>query len=198
MHIDIAAVLEVIVNRLRRNRANAENRLEQARARTQIRDIAQEFKRVTLGLERIILSAVALKDDFRRLHFKRTVASGDELAGRANGGTVANRLHGGKVLHLIVVDNLHRGKHRSVKELDEADALLLAVVANPALHRHTLTFQLRALCGDIAQIKHILICHRYSSFPRITVRVSFCLYRYMIAKTPRKGKGYRFPAFISP
>ena len=29
-------------------------------------------------------------------------------------------------------------------------------------------------------------------------RVSFCLYRYMIAKTPGKGKGYRLPAFISP
>ena len=35
---------------------------------------------------------------------------------------------------------------------------------HPAFHRHNLTFQRRALGGHVAQIKHILICHKYFLF----------------------------------
>ena len=152
------------MHRLRRDGADAEHRLKQARARAQIRDVAQELERVALGLERIILRAVALEDDLRRLHLQRAVAAGDELARRAHGRAVADGLHRGKVLHLVVVNDLHRREHGSVIELDKADALLLAVVAHPAFHRHNLTFQRMALGGHVAQVEHILIRHRYFLF----------------------------------
>ena len=82
----------------------------------------------------------------------------------AHGRAVADGLHRDKILHLIVINDLHLREHRSVVELDEADALLLAVVAHPAFHRHNLTFERRALGGHVAQIEHILICHKYFLF----------------------------------
>ena len=152
------------MHRLRRNGADAEHGLKQTRARTQIGDVAQKFQRMALRLKRIVLRAVAFQNNFLRLHFQRAVAARHQLARRAHSRAVADGLHRGEILHLVVVDDLHRREHRAIEKLDEADAFLLAVVAHPAFHRHNLTFQRRALGGHVAQIKHILICHKYFLF----------------------------------
>ena len=63
VHIHIAAALEVVMHRLRRNGADAEHGLKQTRARTQIGDVAQKFQRVALRLKRIVLRAVTQKQN---------------------------------------------------------------------------------------------------------------------------------------
>ena len=108
MHIDIAAGLEVVVDGLRGDGAHAEHRLEQAGARTQVRDLAQELEAVALGLQRIILGAVALEHHLLRLHLQLALGAHHEIADRADGRAVADGLHIGKALHLLVIDDLHR------------------------------------------------------------------------------------------
>ena len=155
--IDVAAGLEVVVDGLRGDGADAEDGLEQARARAQVRDVAQELEGMALGLQRIILRAVAHQREGLRLHLRHAVSALNEPAGRLDGRAVSQRLHAGKVLHLLVIDDLHRGKRGAVEKLDESDILLLAMVADPALHRHSLSQERLFLRRNVAQIIDLLL-----------------------------------------
>ena len=139
MDVDESALLEEAVNRVRRQRADAEDRLKGIGARTQMRNRAEIFHGMTLLLERIIRCGRALDDDALRLNLKgllrlrrRHQRSGDNhRRARSEGGDF------GEVLQLVAVDHLQRFKKCSVMQHNKSDVLGIADAADPSpdLHR---------------------------------------------------------------
>ena len=142
--VQVAAILEVGVDGHGSHAAHAEHSLEQAGTGAQIADLAQELDGVALGLQGVILGAVALQDDLGGLH----LGGGGILIGRNHGA-----LHGDGRAHaqgldllkardVVIINDLRVLEAQAIEEVDEAHVLLLAVVADPAAQGDGLTLQL--------------------------------------------------------
>ena len=145
MDVNIAPVLEIGVDGHSRHGTYAENSLEQTGPRAEIGDLPQEFHRVTLGLERIILGAVTLQNNGGGLNLRgfRILVAGDDLTGHGDSATYPQRLGGFETFQIVVIHHLGIAKAGSVEKVDEAHVLLLPVIADPTLQGHFLSLQLR-------------------------------------------------------
>ena len=143
MHIEVAAVLEVGVDGHAGHAAHAEHRLEQPCAGAQVGDFPQVLHAVALGLEGVILGAVAFQGDLAGLHLGGggILVGGHHGAHHGDGRAHPQGLDGLKAVDLAVVDHLGVFEAGAVKEINEAHVFLLAVVADPALQLHLLAVQ---------------------------------------------------------
>ena len=144
MHVDISPVLKIGVNGHGRHAADAEHRLEQAGPGPEIGDLPQELQGMLLGLQGIILGAVALQRDLRRLNLRRfgIPVAGHHLSPHPHGAADPEGLDGFKIRHRAVVNHLGIPETGAVIEIDKAHVLLLPMVADPALQGHLLPLQL--------------------------------------------------------
>ena len=136
-----AVVVEEAVNRMRDRIAHARHRADHVGARTQVRDVAQEFERVRLRLDRVRIGILDPADDANgaRLHLERLALGRrrHDVAGdldRASGGQVHDLV--GVVRQRVRHDRLHRMEARAVRNVHERDAgLRVAPRADPAAQR---------------------------------------------------------------
>ena len=144
MDIDISPVLKIRMNRHGRHGTNAENGLEQAGAGTEIGDLPQEFHRMPLRLQGVILRAVSFQHNGGSLNLRRSgiLVAGHHLAGDRHGAAHPKGLRFLKASQRIVIHHLRIAKTGPVKEINETDILLLPVVPDPALQRNFLPLQL--------------------------------------------------------
>ena len=160
-----AVLVEEPMDRLRQRVAHARCRSNHVGARPQMRHVAQEFQRMRLRLDRIV---VRVLDPPHHAHRARLHLEGLPFGGRrhdAAGGL--HRAAGGEPLHFARIvrqrvrrHHLHRMEARAIREVDERDAgLRIAPRAHPAADRDR-TIARRAAAEDVAQAK--LVFHVYT------------------------------------
>ena len=118
---------------------DAEHRGVEVRARAQVRDGAQELRRVALLLQGVVRRAGALHGELVRLDLKGLLVAGRQLQhardphGRAHVELDRVLEVGQAPLH---EHDLQVLKERAVVELDKAKGLAVAHGAHPAVYRH--------------------------------------------------------------
>ena len=134
-----AAFVEEPVHRLRQAVADARHRAEQVRARPQVRDLAQEFERMRLGLDRIGFRVLDPADDLDRggldLEFLPLALRRGQRAGgdhRAAGRQLPDVVEAGQGLGGHELDRVEAG---AVADVDEVQPARRPVRADPAAHR---------------------------------------------------------------
>ena len=101
--------------------ADAEYGLEQARARPEIGDLPQEFNRVPLGLQRVVLRAVALQRNALRMQLQPSARRPAQHAAGADRRARAQILYLRKAGRVLVVDDLDSLHRRTVEKVHESE-----------------------------------------------------------------------------
>ena len=132
--VDKVALLEELVDGVGGKAAHAEHGLEHVGARTQMRHRAQILHRVPLGLDGEIGCGRALNEDFTCLNLKRLLGLRrfDKRARDDQGRADVEFGDFSKIGEFCAVDDLYLREKRAVGEVDEAEILRRAQVANPA------------------------------------------------------------------
>ena len=141
-----AVLVEVAVDRLGEAVADARDRAEQVGARAQVRDLAQEFQRVRLGLDRVGFRIVDPADHFDRFGLDLEALALALRGHQRAGGD--HRAAGGEPLHFGFVvgqrarrDDLDRREAGAVADVDERQpGLGVAPRAHPAADRDFAAF----------------------------------------------------------
>ena len=134
MDVDEIALLEELVDGVGDEAADAEHGLERVRARTQMRHGAQILHRMALGLDGIIRRRGTLDEDLAGLQLERLlrVRRQDERTGDDDGRADVQLGDLSEIRKLGAVDDLHLREKRAVGQVDEAEVLTGAQIANPA------------------------------------------------------------------
>ena len=138
VHPEEAALVEEAVDRLRERVAHARGGGDHVGARPQVRDLAQEFERVRLGLDRIGVRVVDPADDLQRrgLHLERLALAGEGTMPVASIAQPAVRCSTLVVRQVPGRHHLDRVERGAVGEMDEREAGLgIAPRAHPAFQR---------------------------------------------------------------
>ena len=125
MHVDETTLLEEFVDRVRGKGADAEYGLEGVGAGAQMRDRAEVFQRVALFLERVIRTGRTFHRNAISLNFERLLGlgSGNERAFHDEGRAYIHMGDFSKIIHCVVIDNLHRCKESSIRNGQKAESL---------------------------------------------------------------------------
>ena len=159
MHVHKAALGKEGVQKLRRQRPDAEHRVKRVGAGTKVRDGAQELKGVALFLQGEVRGAQAQHLDLGGLDLEGLLHAGGEheLAGHADGAAQRDLDRAGEVAGVAVLqDDLEVFEAGAVVELDEAERLAVAHGAHPAGYGAFLDARLR---GREVQVPNVQIRH---------------------------------------
>ena len=138
VHIDKAVLVEELVDRIGCRGTHAERRVEQVRARAQMRDRAQILDGVALFLQWVFRRGSALHNDFRRLQLKRLLRFGreDERAGHTQRS--ADVLRGDLLVILDIFsreNDLDAFEAAAVIKIDKSECFRVADRSRPAANR---------------------------------------------------------------
>src|SRR5438034_472477 len=136
MDVNETAFLKELVNGECEPAPHTKNATKKIRARTQMRDLAEKLRRVTLFLERIGIIGGSndvdlVRDEFPLLSF--TLGS-DQRPTHANGSARRQPLHIRVIWQRVRGDNLQIAQRRSIVQLDERKILRIAPGPHPPLH----------------------------------------------------------------
>src|SRR6476646_9345966 len=137
MNVNETAILKKLVNGKREPTTHTEHATEKIRSRTQVRDLAQKFRRVPLFLERITFVGATdnldiSRDEFPFLPF---ALRRHERSLHNNRSTGVEPLDVCVIRQRIVLRNdLKIAQRRAVIQLDKRKVFRLAPRAHPSLH----------------------------------------------------------------
>ena len=137
MDINEPALLEELMDGEGEPAAHAKDRAEEIRARAQMRDLAQELRRVPLFLERIRVVRGAddfdfIGHDFPALSF---ALRSDQRAPNRNGSPGNQTLNLRIIRQRVLRDDLEIAQARAIVQLDEGKILRITPRPDPALRR---------------------------------------------------------------
>ncbi len=139
MHVNKTAFLKELVDRKSEPAPDAKDAAEKVGARTQMSDLAQELRGVSLFLQRVTIIGRAhdldgIGDHLPALSFALRC---DERAAHHDGSARDEMLHRGVIRERIFRDDLQVPQAGAIVQFDEGKILRIAPSADPSLHQHS-------------------------------------------------------------